>query len=91
MRTSAFVNHSCDMPSLLTPSSLKCNCCPRVLTMERIFGAPLIDLEAISKVSFANPERVLISALNTWFGSVLQAETFHADVHAGETGGEIYP
>jgi hypothetical protein len=26
---------------------------------------------------------VLVSALNTWFGSVLAAETFHADVHAG--------
>lgn len=51
--------------------------------MERFYGAPLIDLEAVQKVTTANPEKVLISALNTWFGSVLQAETFHADVHAG--------
>lgn len=57
--------------------------------MERFFGAPLIDLEAIERVTDANPERVLISALNTWFGSVLQAETFHADVHAGEICREI--
>jgi aarF domain-containing kinase len=26
---------------------------------------------------------VLINALNTWFGSVVGCETFHADVHAG--------
>ena len=26
---------------------------------------------------------VLINALNTWFASVLGADTFHADVHAG--------
>lgn len=55
----------------------------RVLTMEQFFGAPLIDLAAVERVTTANPEKVLISALNTWFGSVLQAETFHADVHAG--------
>ena len=29
------------------------------------------------------PEETLIAALNTWFGSVIGAETFHADVHAG--------
>ena len=29
------------------------------------------------------PEEILIAALNTWFGSVVGAETFHADVHAG--------
>jgi predicted unusual protein kinase regulating ubiquinone biosynthesis (AarF/ABC1/UbiB family) len=29
------------------------------------------------------PELVLINALNTWFGSVVGCETFHADVHAG--------
>lgn len=51
--------------------------------MEKLDGAPLIDLDAIRKVTTADPERVLISALNTWFGSLLGAETFHADVHAG--------
>lgn len=51
--------------------------------MEKLDGAPLIDLDAIRNVTTADPERVLISALNTWFGSLLGAETFHADVHAG--------
>ena len=30
-----------------------------------------------------NPEATLINALNTLFASVLGAESFHADVHAG--------
>ena len=54
--------------------------------MERLNGAALIDLEAIRKTTSAQPEAVLISALNTWFGSLVGAETFHADVHAGLTG-----
>jgi aarF domain-containing kinase len=68
-------------------------CCPfvytelstsKVMTMERFRGAPLTDLEAISKASPGNnAEATLISALNTWFGSVMACETFHADVHAG--------
>eukprot|EP00210_Caulerpa_lentillifera_P006213 g5936.t1 len=55
----------------------------KILTMERLNGAPLIDLDAIRRVTTLDPERVLIAALNTWFGSLLGAETFHADVHAG--------
>jgi len=31
-----------------------------------------------------DPETVLVSALNTWFASVMGAATFHADVHAGQ-------
>eukprot|EP00245_Coleochaete_scutata_P005315 TRINITY_DN18774_c0_g2_i2.p1 TRINITY_DN18774_c0_g2~~TRINITY_DN18774_c0_g2_i2.p1 ORF type:complete len:285 (-),score=33.67 TRINITY_DN18774_c0_g2_i2:39-893(-) len=54
----------------------------RVLTMERLYGVPLTDLESIR--AFApNPEATLISALNVWFGSLLACESFHADVHAG--------
>ncbi|KAK9817683.1 hypothetical protein WJX72_000601 [[Myrmecia] bisecta] len=55
----------------------------RVLTMERLHGVPLTDLQSIRSISNANPETTLIAALNTWFGSVLACETFHADVHAG--------
>eukprot|EP00903_Cladosiphon_okamuranus_P020311 g18636.t1 len=54
----------------------------RVLTMERLYGVPLTDLEGIRKVS-KNPEATLISALNTWTLSVMNCEFFHADVHAG--------
>ena len=53
--------------------------------MERLHGVPLTDLAAIRSMTSADPEQTLITALNTWFGSVLGCETFHADVHAGAT------
>ena len=54
--------------------------------MERLHGAPLTDLAAIRGVTAQDPERILINALNTWFGSVLACPSFHADVHAGAPG-----
>jgi predicted unusual protein kinase regulating ubiquinone biosynthesis (AarF/ABC1/UbiB family) len=58
-------------------------CLPRVLVLERLVGVPLTDLDSITSITSKEPEGVLIAALNTWFASVLGAETFHADVHAG--------
>lgn len=55
----------------------------RVLVMERLYGASLTDLAAVRRVSSADPEQILVNALNVWLSSVLGAETFHADVHAG--------
>jgi ABC1 atypical kinase-like domain len=40
-------------------------------------------MQAVQSVSTADPEQTLINALNTWMGSVMACETFHADVHAG--------
>ncbi|WP_369600527.1 AarF/ABC1/UbiB kinase family protein [Hahella sp. SMD15-11] len=54
----------------------------RVLTMERFYGVPLTDLNSIRKVC-KDPERTLITAMNTWFASLTQCDFFHADVHAG--------
>ncbi|KAI9102072.1 hypothetical protein K1719_023582 [Acacia pycnantha] len=54
----------------------------RVLTMQRLYGVPLTDLDSISSL-VSNPEASLITALNVWFGSLLACESFHADVHAG--------
>ena len=54
----------------------------RVLTMERFHGVPFTDLESIQHI-VANPESALITAMNTWFSSLLFCESFHADVHAG--------
>lgn len=54
----------------------------RVLTMERLYGVPLTDMESISSL-VSSPESSLITALNVWFGSLLACESFHADVHAG--------
>lgn len=66
-------------------------CCPKVydqatslkvLTMERFFGVPLTDLETI-KQHTADPKTTLLTAMNTWFQSLMLCEFFHADVHAG--------
>ncbi|MEQ8351393.1 MAG: AarF/UbiB family protein [Leptospiraceae bacterium] len=54
----------------------------RVLTMDRMYGVPLTDLETIRKYS-RDPEETLILALNTWFMSLMACDFFHADVHAG--------
>ncbi|CAE7845116.1 unnamed protein product, partial [Symbiodinium necroappetens] len=54
----------------------------RVLTMERLSGVPLVDLEGIKKYT-ADPEATLVNALNVWALSVQKCEFFHADVHAG--------
>lgn len=54
----------------------------RVLTMERLYGVPLTDLDGIRAYS-SNPEQTLINALNTWSLSVVASPFFHADVHAG--------
>ncbi|XRB10894.1 protein kinase domain-containing protein [Pseudoscourfieldia marina] len=67
-------------------------CSERVMVMEYLRGVPLTDLDAIrditasvrgSNTSARDPEEVLINALNAWLGSVFLAESFHADVHAG--------
>ncbi|KAF7148828.1 hypothetical protein RHSIM_Rhsim03G0153700 [Rhododendron simsii] len=54
----------------------------RILTMERLYGVPLTDLDSISSL-VSSPETSLITALNVWFGSLLACDSFHADVHAG--------
>ena len=54
----------------------------RVLTMQRLYGVPLTDFEVVKKVS-KDPSQVLITAMNTWFGSLMMCKSFHADLHAG--------
>ncbi|CAM9283534.1 unnamed protein product [Discosporangium mesarthrocarpum] len=54
----------------------------RVLTMERLWGVALTDLEGIKAYS-KDPEATLVAALNTWTLSVMNCDFFHADVHAG--------
>jgi aarF domain-containing kinase len=54
----------------------------RVLTMERFWGASLTDAAGLRRCT-DDPEGLLVSALNTWFGSLMYCRTFHADLHAG--------
>jgi len=43
---------------------------------------PLTDLDTIRRYC-PDPEKTLITAMNTWFSSLTQCAFFHADVHAG--------
>lgn len=54
----------------------------RVLTMERFYGVPLTDLETIRKYT-RDPAGTLVTAMNTWFSSLMLCGSFHADLHAG--------
>ena len=54
----------------------------KILTMERFYGVPLTDLDTIRRYC-PDPEKTLITAMNTWFSSLTQCAFFHADVHAG--------
>ena len=54
----------------------------RVLTMERLYGVPLTDLDVVKQYA-KDPSQVLIAAMNTWFGSLMMCKSFHADLHAG--------
>ncbi|OTG83042.1 ABC1 kinase family protein [Acinetobacter sp. ANC 4648] len=54
----------------------------RVLTMQRLYGVPLTDFEVVKRVA-KDPSQVLVTAMNTWFGSLMMCKSFHADLHAG--------
>ena len=54
----------------------------RVLTMERFHGVAFTDLDSI-KDYVDDPQHILITAMNTWFSSLMLSKSFHADVHAG--------
>ena len=54
----------------------------RVLTMQRLYGVPLTDFDVVKQYC-NDPSQVLITAMNTWFGSLMMCKSFHADLHAG--------
>lgn len=54
----------------------------RVLTMQRLYGVSLTDFDVVKKYA-KDPSQVLITAMNTWFGSLMLCKSFHADLHAG--------
>lgn len=54
----------------------------KVLTMERLYGRPLTDLANLQH-SKTKPADIVTAAMKAWFGSLLQCESFHADLHNG--------
>jgi len=78
-----FLDRSPELATRVTvPSVYRQASATRVLTLERLYGVPLTDLDSVRQYS-ESPELALILALNTWISSVLTNEWFHADVHAG--------
>jgi predicted unusual protein kinase regulating ubiquinone biosynthesis (AarF/ABC1/UbiB family) len=69
-------------PDVVAPKVYRHASTMRVLTMERLYGVPFTDLDSVRQFT-SNPEIALITAMNTWFASLLFCESFHADVHAG--------
>lgn len=67
---------------VVVPKVYRQACSRKVLTMERFYGVSLTDLDTIRKYC-NDPEKTLITAMNTWFSSLTQCAFFHADVHAG--------
>jgi len=66
----------------VAPEPIMSHTTGKVLTMERFFGVPLTDMNVLKKYT-DDPAGTLISALNTWFSSLMLCDFFHADVHAG--------
>ena len=54
----------------------------RVLTMERIQGTKILDIEELDKKGF-NRKELAIRAVNMWLKMVFESEAFHADPHPG--------
>ena len=67
---------------VVVPRVYRQACSRKVLTMERFYGVSLTDLDTIRRYC-SDPEKTLITAMNTWFSSLTQCAFFHADVHAG--------
>ena len=56
--------------------------CRTVLTMQRLYGVPMTDIEVMRKHT-KDPAQILITTMNTWFASLMMCKSFHADLHAG--------
>ncbi|WP_019671939.1 ABC1 kinase family protein [Psychrobacter lutiphocae] len=54
----------------------------RVLTMSRLHGISMVD-EVAMRQYCDDPAQIMADTLNTWFASLMFANSFHADLHAG--------
>lgn len=70
-------NHKAVAPDVYTELTTK-----RVLTMSRLHGVSMIDTQAMRQFC-QDPAQVMADTLNTWFASLMFANSFHADLHAG--------
>lgn len=71
-----------EITDALAPTPIPQLTSEKLLVMDYLKGVPLLDLDGIRKYS-ANPEQTLISAMRTWASSVIDNDSFHADLHGG--------
>jgi ubiquinone biosynthesis protein len=70
-------NHSIHIPQVFWEYTTE-----RVITMERIHGIGVLDVEALDKAGFDRKE-LAIRAVDMWLKMVFEGEAFHADPHPG--------
>lgn len=71
-----------DNARVIAPEVIEALTTERVLTMSRLHGVSMVDEQAMRQYC-QDPAQVMADTLNTWFASVMFADTFHADLHAG--------
>ena len=60
---------------------------PRIITLERIRGAGILDLQALDKAG-ANRKELANRTVSIWLRMVFEDEVFHADPHPGNVFAE---
>jgi ubiquinone biosynthesis protein len=69
-------------PTIHIPNIIWESTTVRVITMERIHGIGVLDVESLSKAGFDRKELAKRS-VNLWLKMVFEGEAFHADPHPG--------
>lgn len=67
---------------VVAPTVIKELTTQKVLTMTRLDGVSMIDIDAMQQYC-DDPTQAMTTTLNTWFASITGAKSFHADLHAG--------
>ncbi len=72
-------------PDVVAPRPLRRLCRRDVLTMERLHGVRVDDLDGLAKIGISREqtEARLIDGMHAWFSCMLRHGFFHGDVHAG--------
>ena len=72
-------------PDVIAPRPFRSLCRRDVLTMERLHGVRVDDLDGLSRIGISREqtETRLIDGMHAWFSCMLRYGFFHGDVHAG--------
>ncbi|MBL8633020.1 MAG: AarF/ABC1/UbiB kinase family protein [Myxococcales bacterium] len=72
-------------PDVIAPKPYRPLCQRDVLTMERLHGVRVDDLDGLARIGISREqtEARLIDGMHAWFSCMLRYGFFHGDVHAG--------